>query len=179
MRKYAPAIIALAGGAIAFGVLSYFNPGDGGLYCVYDSKLRTPLFTGFLTIGGFLLTLKTFVLIKLKEEVYESPWYRDKIDRNRKLNPKLTLYGPLNRLGSLLIFCVFAALSTAVAQLSVGFIPNRFASAFCISLAVGSLILVFCAWFYIWRNLTYWFELLHNTDAKRTAESTPVSTTGP
>lgn len=163
-----PLIVAVTVLVIAFAALSYLDPGPNGLCALYDAKFQTPLFTGFLTIGGFLLTLKTFVLIQLKKELYETDFYKKRLNDRRQLNPNLSLYGPLNRLGILLIYCVFAALFTAVAQLSIGFIPHRLAAAFCISLAIGTLTLVFQAWFEIRQNLTYWFEFLNDKDKSET-----------
>jgi len=128
------------------------------------------LFTGFLTIGGFLLTLKTFVLVQLKKELYENDYYKQRLNDKRLLNPNLSLYGPLNRLGYLLVLCVLAALTTAVAQLSVGFIPSRYAAAFCIAVAAGTLALVFQAWYEIKCNLTTWFEYLEEIDKKNQAD---------
>ena len=159
-------VILIAAGCLlaAFGLLSYFDPGVNGLYCLYETKFQTPLFTGFLTIGGFLLTLKTFVLVQLKKELYESEYYKAQLNNKRLANPNLSLYGPLNRLGSLLVFCVLAALTTAVLQFSVGFIHNKFAAAFCIGFAAGALALVFQAWYEIKQNLTNWFEYLDDKD---------------
>ena len=163
-----PIKVALYLGLVAFSGLYYFNPGSKGLFDLYQSKLQAPLFTGFLTVGGFLLTLKTFVLIKLKEEVYESSFYQDKVLKERReLNDKLTLYGPLARLGSLLVFSVLSALVTAVSQLSIGFIPRTSAAAFCLGVAVTSLALVFQSWFHIRENLIRWFELLDEKDAEQ------------
>ena len=149
---------------LAFALLVYLNPGESGLFVLYDKKLQTPLFTGFLTIGGFLLTLKTFVLVQLKKELYESPYYKKSLNDKRRLNPDLSLYGPLNRLGTLLVLCVLSALITAVLQLSIGFIPNKFASASCLAFGAGTLALVFQAWYEIRQNLTTWFEYLDEQD---------------
>lgn len=163
-------IVALAVFFATFGLLAYLNPGENGLFSLYDRKFQTPLFTGFLTISGFLLTLKTFVLVQLKKELYEQPFYKEDVNYKRLTNPKLTLYGPLNRLGSLLVLCVFAGLTTAVSQLSVGFIPSRLAAAFCIAVGAGTLALVFQAWYEIKCNLTRWFEYLDENDKKNQGE---------
>ncbi len=163
-------IVALAVFLTTFGLLAYFNPGENGLFALYDRKFQTPLFTGFLTISGFLLTLKTFVLVQLKKELYDQSFYKEDIDYKRLTNPKLTLYGPLNRLASLLVLCVLGGLTTAVSQLSVGFIPSRFAAAFCIAVGAGTLALVFQAWYEIRRNLTRWFEVLEENNKKNQSE---------
>src|ERR1051326_8439256 len=101
-------LVALVVLFATFGVLTYFNPGENGLFSLYDRKFQTPLFTGFLTIGGFLLTLKTFVLVQLKKELYENDYYKQRLNDKRVNEPNLSLYGPLNRLGYLLVLCVLA-----------------------------------------------------------------------
>src|SRR5207237_4623452 len=136
----------LACGLIAFALLAFFNPGEGGLYCLYDAKLRTSLFTGFLTLGGFLLTLKTFMLVQLKKELYDTQQYKERVLNQREVRPELSLYGPLTRLGTLLVFCVLGTLSASAAQFTIGFIPNRITAALAISMAVMALVLVFIAW---------------------------------
>jgi len=163
-------IIALAVFLATFALLGYFNPGENGLVSLYDRKFQTPLFTGFLTISGFLLTLKTFVLVQLKKELYDQSFYKADVNYKRLTNPKLTLYGPLNRLGSLLVLCVLGGLTTAVSQLSVGFIPSRLAAAFCIAVGAGTLALVFQAWYEIKRNLTRWFEFLEDNHKDNQSE---------
>jgi ABC-type multidrug transport system fused ATPase/permease subunit len=173
-----PIAIALYLGILAFSALTFFDPGTKGIYELYQSKLQTPLFTGFLTIGGFLLTLKTFVLIRLKEEVYQSPFYRTKLEERRHLNPDLTLYAPLGRLTTLLVFSVLAALLTAVSQMSVGFIPGRLSAAFCISMAVTALALVFQSWFHIRENLNRWFELLEEEENEKRNSETSINLSG-
>jgi hypothetical protein len=151
------------------GVLIYFDPGPKGLYDIYSNKLQTPLFTGFLTIGGFLLTLKTFVLIKLKESLYGSEFYQSELADKRHLNPNLSTYGPLSRLGHFLIVSVVSALITATAQLSVGFIHHTIAAAVCMGVAATTLLLVFVAWWEIRKNLSAWFSLLEREDAHKRA----------
>ena len=156
--------------AACVAALVYFDPGPKGLSDLYETKLQTPLFTGFLTIGGFLLTLKTFVLIKLKESLYGSDFYQSELEDKRHLNPNLSTYGPLSRLGHFLIFSVVGALITATSQLSIGFIHHRIAAAICITFAATTLLVVFKAWWEIRKNLAAWFDLLEREDAhKRTA----------
>lgn len=154
------------------GTLVYFDPGLTGLYDLYSTKLQTPLFSGFLTIGGFLLTLKTFVLIKLKESLYGSDFYQAELKEKRHLNPNLSTYGPLSRLGHFLIFSVVGALITATAQLSIGFIHHKVAAAVCIGFAATTLLLVFKAWWEIRKNLSAWFDLLDREDKHNRATAT-------
>lgn len=158
---------------VPFALLSYYDPGPHGLYDLYERKLQTPLFTGFLTIGGFLLTLKTFVIVKLKESLYDSEAYKNRLERKKHLKPDLSAYGPLSRLASFLILSVISALITAASQLSIGFIPHKLAAAACLSLAITTLVLVLTSWWLIRANLADWFSLLEKEAKKSSTKSTP------
>lgn len=133
---------------------------DFNLYEFYSKKMQMPLFTGFLTLGGFLLTLKTFVLIKLKEGLYDHPNYKDKVRELRSLNPNYSYYGPLSRLGHFLIHSVLLALITSFYQFTLGFIQHNIIASIGITLALITVIVVLYAWWNIRQNLNYWFELL-------------------
>jgi hypothetical protein len=132
----------------------------------YASKLQMPLFTGLLTLGGFLLSLKTFILIKLKESLYENADYQDRLKKMQALSPKakLTTYGPLRRLSSFLVYSVFGCLAAAVAQPVIGSFNYLWTQALSFSLALGALSLVFYAWWEIRANLSEWFSLLEKTN---------------
>jgi hypothetical protein len=169
-RVIAIVIVVLVG---TFGLLVYFDPGPHGLYEIYERKLQTPLFTGFLTVGGFLLTLKTFVIIRLKESLYDSSTYKERLERKRHLNPNLSAYGPLSRLASFLILSVVSAIITAALQMSIGFIQNKFAAAICISVATTTLILVLWSWWLIRTNLSDWFSILETDSKKPTDKDLP------
>jgi hypothetical protein len=59
----------------------------------YTDQLRTSLFSGFLTIGTFLFAIKTFLVVKIKEEVLTSENFikkmdiKNRIDDTAKINP--------------------------------------------------------------------------------------------
>lgn len=130
------------------------------LYDIYSEKLRMPLFTGFLTLGGFLLTLKTFVLIKLKEGLYDHEKYQELHAERKELNSEITYYGPLSRLGNFLIFSVLLALLTSFYQFTFGFIKCNIVAAIGLALAVTTAVLVLISWWNIRNNLNSWFKLL-------------------
>jgi len=147
---------------VILSVLNYFN--IIGIYEFYAKNMRVPLFTGFLTIGGFLLSLKTFVLIKLKEGLYEHPLYKERLNEMRHLNPNISSYGPLKRLGTFLVYCVFGSFLTSVIQFTLGVIECDCLAAFCISVSVGTMSVVFLAWWEIRKNLNEWFSILEKHD---------------
>lgn len=147
-----------------FGILYAIDSPSFMLYDFYAQKMQTPLFTGFLTIGSFLLTLKTFILMKLRENLYDSPAYKKRLAEMRTINPAISHYRPLANLGYFLLYCVLGSLITAISQFSLGFIKHKIIAGICISLAAATLSLVFLAWWEIKKNLIFWFELLEDND---------------
>src|SRR4051794_31887384 len=87
----------------------------------YATNLRGSLFSGFLTLTGFLFTVKTFLVINMKKELYDTQAYRDRHEAYLSTNPDLKLYAPLRRLSRWLLAAVVSSLVTAVSQLTVGF----------------------------------------------------------
>jgi hypothetical protein len=127
---------------------------------VYESKFQIPLFTGFLTMGGFLLSLKTFIIIKMNEVVYQSDAYVRKSKKLHALDPNFNPLSGLKNLNSFLLFCVKWSLSASFLQPSLGLLHNRYTTAICIGAAVGAACLVLSACFLIRANMTdlftYW-----------------------
>jgi hypothetical protein len=139
---------------------------------VYQTKLQVPIFAGCLTIGSFLLTLKTLILLRLKEGLYDRPEY-ERIFRNQlALDEKLVYYGPLSRLGDALILSVFLAMTCAVCQLSLGFVRSIYTVSACLGLAISTIGLVLFCWCQIRQNLKRWFEVI-NAEKTQTAHSVP------
>src|ERR1700742_564175 len=83
-----------------------------GLYIwvkFYREALRTPFFSGFLTVGSFLLTLQTTILSRIKE-IYDSPEYEKRWEQHQEQRrtanrqaKQTPFYGPLRNLGLALI----------------------------------------------------------------------------
>lgn len=133
------------------------------IYTFYKANIRSYFFMAFITMGGFLLSLKTFIVINIKKELYDCEQYKERFNKNKELNPDLKLYGPLIRLGNFLIYCVIFSILTSVSQLTVGLIPSAYASAFCIALACGTVVWVFQAWWEIKQSLSSWFDILKDS----------------
>src|SRR5262245_14678867 len=123
-------------------------------YRFYASNLRGGLFTGFLTLSGFLFAVKTFIIVNMKKELYDTPNYRKRVRELRILNPALTVYGPLGRLSILLQGVLCAALCTSISQFTIGLIPHRLAAIFCLSLVAVTVGLLVWALIVIRANLS-------------------------
>jgi hypothetical protein len=57
------------------GLLSALAAKDG-LTTFYIQNLRASLFSGFLTLAGFLFTIKTFLIIRLNQDIYGDKEYQ-------------------------------------------------------------------------------------------------------
>lgn len=167
------------------GVLVYFaatavlcETQDSTFYCAkldvfgkfYSESLRGSLFAGFLTLGGFLMSLKTFIIVNMKKEVYDSKPYQDLWHEQKNLDPnnKLeTIYAPLRDLSSVLYITILLCVLTAVSQLTAGLFGNLWTSIFCVWIA--ALTIVFLVWCLtlIRENLTTMFDYLDEQQAKK------------
>lgn len=111
---------------------------------IYGSAARTPIFTGFLTMGSFLLAMKTNILTRLKES-YDSEKYRLEFLRRNSFKPKKDwsrFYAPLERLSRVLGYNVIACLLTSLLQMTLGFYMHPVAFAICVGLAGACLALL-------------------------------------
>ena len=125
----------------------------------YADKMRGSIFTGFLTLGSFLLALKTGILIKIKEGVYDKEDYQEKA-REPGLLGVSTVYGPLRRLSRLMSVAVLSALITSSLQLTLGLFSDWRATAVCLSFAIFAISVLIASFISIQINLGIWFDLL-------------------
>lgn len=163
-RVYVIAGLTCLGVVAALVWLDYLKTIE--LLKLYPEKLQTPLFSGFLTLGSFLLSLKTFILLRLKQDVYDSPHYAQHIRESRAFEPDLPYYGGLRQLSELLVASVICALTTSVFQLTLGFWRRVYPMAVCAGMAAFTLVLVFFCWWQIKENLKLWLAHAEKEKAK-------------
>lgn len=133
----------------------------------YGDTLRSSLFTGFLSVGGFLLAVKTFVVIRMKEGMYDQEFYIQEIlGRARDLDQDVSHYAPLRNLSSFLFAAILSSLVTSGMQLTVGFVPHWVAAAACTLAAVVSFVLLVISLFLVRANLNDWFDALEKDSKK-------------
>lgn len=137
----------------------------------YADNLRVPMFTGFLSLGGFLFAAKTFIVVHMKKEVYDTEGYAKRLSEMRRLNSKLSHYQPLANLSALLFWSVSSSLLTATLQLTLGMIPKNWAAATCMSAAAVTIILLACCLVAIRRNIKCWLKDLEETVKAKAARS--------
>lgn len=148
--------------SIALALIYYRCPDLDIVPDYYAKNIRGSLFTGFLTVGSFLLSLKAFIVVKLKENIFDSDGYKEKLKKQRKLNPDLTLYGPLKRLSLLIFLSISSSLAASISQLSVGLIQHWVATFFCIFLSVFAITMLISTLLLIKSTLDEWLDYLED-----------------
>lgn len=128
------------------------------LFAFYAASLRAPLFTGFLTLAGFLLAATTFIVLQMKKELYEKGYYAGRVSRGKAFGGTGAVYAPLRRLGHVLMACVSLALLSSVSQLTIGLIESSITACICIALATLAVLGLSWSIYLVWGNLNTLFR---------------------
>lgn len=134
---------------------------------LYDESLRQSMFTGFLTLGGFLLSMKTFILVNIKKGVYESDVYLKEIEKAVKSGQHVDRYGSLFSLQKALSLATAFAIFVSLSQFTLGLLPWWPAKAFAASLAVFAFSFVAWAFWLLYMNTKRWFKLMEDEETER------------
>ena len=137
---------------------------------VYTKALRTSFFAGFLTLGGFLFSVQMFITSKLKENVYDSKKYRERIEILRKTKPDLEFYGPLKRFNHMLLFGVLLSLSTSLLQITLGLIETPITVVICYLAAIVTIVVVLLCLWGLKGNLKDWFQWIEEEANEKPGE---------
>jgi hypothetical protein len=144
------ATIASGGSVVAFAPASFPH--------WYTEHLRTDFFNGSLTMAGFLFTVATFIVTSVKSGIYDTESYRQRFARLHKLDPKLTLFGPLRQLTNLLVTATCSCLLCATVHVVLGFCERGWATALCVSATAGSATVVLLAMLAARANFMDWLS---------------------
>jgi hypothetical protein len=123
----------------------------------YAANARTPLFTSFVTLGSFLLTLKTTILQRLKE-AFNTKQQRFLYRAFRAENPERRFYASLENISAALALNILLALGSSAIQMSLGFLEHPLPLAICIAAPITTLIFVFYLTFQIFSVHREWFK---------------------
>lgn len=132
----------------------------------FSKNIRASLFTGFLTMGSFMMSIKAFIVVKLKENVFDSTSYKERLQQLRKIDSSLTLYGPVQRLSTLLFVSICSAIAASVSQLSIGLIDSYWAVLFCAFIASFAISMLVFTLFVISKILKDWLQYLEDAHTK-------------
>lgn len=129
---------------------------------LYDTKLQLVFFTAFLTVGSFLLAMKAFILVRIKDDIYRHKEYKKRYLSQYNNEYKGNYYKGLIDLGNLLVVSVAVSFVTSIAQITIGFSKIYWFKLIAPSLVGGMLVLVFLDWLYVYLNLRDWFTFIEN-----------------
>ncbi|MBX7154246.1 MAG: hypothetical protein U0Y96_12470 [Candidatus Kapaibacterium sp.] len=140
--------------------------GSAWFFAVYD-KLRASLFTGYLTVGSFLLSLKSMILQKVYE-IYDDEVYTKQFvkEQSKEQTDKYTveivnnIYIPLVNLNQLLLNGIALSLFTSICQLTLGMFNNKYLLSLCLAFAIATLVCLYCVWYIVKCNMKQWLVLI-------------------
>ncbi|PSW32486.1 hypothetical protein C9J21_11640 [Photobacterium phosphoreum] len=124
----------------------------------YSTHIRGNLFAGLLAVGGFLMTGKTFILVTMKQSVFDDEKYILTFNKHVKFDNTLKRYAPLIQLKDILYVSVYMTIIASIIQLTIGLIPYWVASIIAVFFAIWSLVLVIDSLNLIKKNLDYWLN---------------------
>ena len=141
----------------------------GELLDFFSKELRSDFFNGFLSLAGFMLAAKTFIVIHMKQEVYDKPEYEEMFDERKRQSGEsaATRYGPLDRMSAALYWIVLSSVVASVSQITIGLIPWNIAGILCVLSAAFAIVSLARGMFLIKSNLDRWFEIVHDLETKR------------
>ena len=126
--------------AILFFVLKKLCTFEYGFYDLYAKGLRGYLFSGVISVGSFLLSLHTFVIVNLKDKLFSSTHYRERFATANQIEvdaiKEKDILKPLDRLSSFINISIWLSISTAIIQFTLGLAPYSFVAIPCIWLGL-------------------------------------------
>lgn len=148
--------------SIIFVVILIFLVQYGFILCLTSlyEKLKLPIFSSFVTIGSFLLSMMSFLIIKTKETIFDSEKYEQTFLKHKKFNEKLLKYDPIRRLANTTFWAIIICYLTSFTTITLGSIQNLYVIYFCIFINmfsfvfVLSLVFTFKKLFNVWLSFT-------------------------
>ncbi len=130
---------------------------------LYQRNARTPIFSGFITMGSFLLALKTNILGRLKDTYDTDEYkliYRARLEGTK--NSQFRFYETLERLSRSLGWNIYFCLFTALCQMTLGFLFKPWAFAVCAGLAASCLLFLLTLTYYLLSAHKEWFDTIES-----------------
>ncbi|MCX7012496.1 MAG: hypothetical protein NTW86_08040 [Candidatus Sumerlaeota bacterium] len=130
------------------------------LWTLYDRSLRGSMFSGFLSVAGFLLALHTFIVVKMKEEVYENDAYIEKLHNEYSKSAAFSRYAPLGNLSGLLFSSILWSVLAALGQLTIGLIESVYPFCALLTTVFTAIFVFIVALYYVRTNIHEWLDLM-------------------
>lgn len=121
------------------------------------------------------MALKTFIVIKLKENVYDNEFYGKRFEKMKKLQPSLKLYNPLENISNLLFWATLSAIVAAFAQFTFGVFENDIMVFIAIFTSILSGLILIFTLFAIKASLNHYFLFLNEASNAREKASNSKS----
>lgn len=168
------AIVLIATKPVGVADFIWLPPGTTRkIYDFYAVNLRGSFFTGFLALGGFLMSAKTFIIVNMKKEVYDSEKYEKTWLDGLKLNGAdkyWTLFYPLRRLSNIIFYTIAFCFVASIAQLTIGLFKTILAVMICFFLVIVAVCFLMLSLFLIKKNLATMFDHLDEKSLKKMEE---------
>ena len=133
-----------------------------GLKNLYE-KIQGGLFSSFLTMGSFTLSLTAFFLGSLKEKLFDSDKYIKKIQALTELQcgSSCRRYDQLINISKLFIFCIMMCFLTSLSQITLGLIKKTFFISICLAMAISTILLALYILYNVWKTIEIWLSMLN------------------
>ena len=123
----------------------------------YQRNLRGYLFSGFISVGSFLLSLHSFVITNMRDKHYLTKEYEELyVQANNckkgEIN-KSDLLKPLDNLSWFINWSIVLALLTAIFQFTLGLYTNAIPAIICVYFAILTIIFMLKSLFLIRINI--------------------------
>ena len=125
-------LVSVLFGLVVASSVYWFSTCNYATVTFYSEKIRASLFTGLLTVGSFLLSLKVFIVVKFKETVFDSKEYKERLEEMRKVDPSLEHYAQVRNLSSVLFTAIASAIIASACQLTIGLLNHIAATLICV-----------------------------------------------
>lgn len=143
-------------------------------------NVRSGLFTGFMTAGSFLLSAYAFLVLRLKESIYDSSFHhtrviaaRRQIRENNAANPEKKptpmprYYEELRSFSFALWLAVTLAFVASVSQFTFGMVKQSWSTALAVGLAFGALLPLSIAVWLASTNVQAWIRTMEAEKEKQ------------
>jgi len=120
---------------------------NNNFFKFYHKNLRGYLFSGFISVGSFLLSLHTFVIVNLKEKVFGTVEYLEVFKKasGSEIVKQCDLYKPLDNLSGFINSSIWLSIITAISQFTIGLSTNFYASIYCVWVSILTVIfMLYC-----------------------------------
>lgn len=125
----------------------------------YYEGFRAPIFVACVTFGTFLFTMKSFIVVTMKREVYDTNAYRERFtNAGRYDSAGGGRYRGLKGLSLLLLVAILVALASAAIQVSIGWIQKPWAAWTALAFAGATLALVIWSVLLVYVNIRSMLE---------------------